>query len=359
MRWLRYGVLGLVAVLAVLAGALGWGIGDYFNAGPLNQPTTVVIAKGDSIAQIAATLAAAGIIAHPRAFEVAANLTGAAPGLKAGEYEFPPGISPRFVIELLLSGRVVRHKLTLPEGLTSAEVVGLLNAAPALEGRVEIPPPEGTLLPETYFYLWGERRRGIEQPHHLGAGQAFGQGKLVAHDAAGEQQFDDEARADPRRELVFASLEAGCRAREVCRHLEGPGVGDDSRRSQRRGDLCDAVALGDDHGRGLVQRAGVEIVADAPAERPRKHGEHGDQPEHAVTQPAHLGRRAEDQRCVGAAEAERIAERVAHRALLGLERNEIDVAIGRRILEIERRRHDAVAHGEDREDRLDAAGRAQ
>ncbi|HZL58458.1 MAG TPA: endolytic transglycosylase MltG [Stellaceae bacterium] len=161
MRWLRYGVLGLVAVLAVLAGALGWGIGDYFNAGPLNQPTTVVIAKGDSIAQIAATLAAAGIIAHPRAFEVAANLTGAAPGLKAGEYEFPPGISPRFVIELLLSGRVVRHKLTLPEGLTSAEVVGLLNAAPALEGRVEIPPPEGTLLPETYFYLWGERRQEL------------------------------------------------------------------------------------------------------------------------------------------------------------------------------------------------------
>src|SRR5437762_2748287 len=67
----------------------------------------------------------------------------------------------------------------------------------------------------------------------------------------------------------------------------------------------------------------------------------------------------EDQRSVGAAKAKGVRQRVADAALLGLFRHEIDVAGGRRVIEIEGRRHDTVAQCEDREDRLDAAGGAQ
>lgn len=161
MKWLRYGALGGIALVVVAAAALGWGIGDYFTAGPLAQPKTVVIPKGSSAEQIGDLLAGAGIIAHPWAFDVAAHATGTASRLKAGEYQFAAAISPRGVIELLLSGRVVRHKLTIAEGLTSAEIVALVDAAPALEGSITIPPPEGSVLPQTYFYIYGEQRNAL------------------------------------------------------------------------------------------------------------------------------------------------------------------------------------------------------
>ncbi len=161
MRWLRYGALGVIALVVVTAAVLGWGVGDYFAAGPLAKAKVVVVPKGSSVEQIAETLGQAGVIAHPWAFAAAAHVTGMADRLKAGEYEFAAAISPRAVVDLLLSGRVVRHKLTVAEGLTSAEVVALVDAAPALAGSITIPPPEGSVLPQTYFYIYGEQRNEL------------------------------------------------------------------------------------------------------------------------------------------------------------------------------------------------------
>ena len=50
---------------------------------------------------------------------------------------------------------------TLPEGLTSAEAMALLDAAPALDGAIDTTPPEGSLLPDTYFYVLGTRRQDL------------------------------------------------------------------------------------------------------------------------------------------------------------------------------------------------------
>jgi len=161
MRWLRYGALGVIALVVVAAAVLGWGVGDYFAAGPLAKAKIVVVPKGSSVEQIAETLGQADVIAHPWAFAAAAHLTGTASRLKAGEYEFAAAISPRAVVDLLLSGRVVRHKLTVAEGLSSTEVVTLVDAAPALEGSITIPPPEGSVLPQTYFYIYGEQRNEL------------------------------------------------------------------------------------------------------------------------------------------------------------------------------------------------------
>ena len=161
MKFLRAGVLGVIALFAAAAAVFGWGVGDYFAEGTLTKTTTVVVPKGQGIEQIAETLASAGVIDHPWVFVTAAKLTGAAPSLKAGEYEFAAAISPRFVIDLLVSGKVVRHKLTVPEGQTSAEIIAALKSIPILEGPVDIPPPEGSLLPQTYFYIYGEQRQEL------------------------------------------------------------------------------------------------------------------------------------------------------------------------------------------------------
>ena len=153
--------LWFVVPLALVAGLGAWGYSDYNAFGPLEQNKVVVIAKGSSLEQIAETLSDNGIIDHPRIFIIGAKLTGRASALKAGEYEFPARITPALAVELLDSGKVVFHKLTIPEGLTSGEVAALVTAAPELDGTVDPTPREGSLMPDTYQYLFGEKRADI------------------------------------------------------------------------------------------------------------------------------------------------------------------------------------------------------
>jgi UPF0755 protein len=61
-------------------------------------------------------------------------------------------------MRVLIEGHVVLHRLTIAEGLTVAEIYAVLSAAPDLEGPVPPKPPEGSLLPETYFFVLGDTR---------------------------------------------------------------------------------------------------------------------------------------------------------------------------------------------------------
>ena len=58
----------------------------------------------------------------------------------------------------LRTGRPVTRRLTVPEGMTSRRVVGLINDATGLEGFIPALPDEGALLPETYHYGYGDYR---------------------------------------------------------------------------------------------------------------------------------------------------------------------------------------------------------
>jgi UPF0755 protein len=79
----------------------------------------------------------------------AAQVTRAARRLKAGEYAFPSRAPLSRVIEMIRDGRIVRHYVTVPEGMTSAQVAAILMANLVLVGNVTA-PPEGAILPETY-----------------------------------------------------------------------------------------------------------------------------------------------------------------------------------------------------------------
>ena len=199
-RALRLGriALGVLVPLALLAGVLFWGVSDYNRPGPLAQNKVVVIDKGASLEAISDTLADAGIIDHPRIFALGATLTGRSASLKAGEYEFPAGISPALAVALLDSGTVVHHRLTIPEGLTSAEVTALLASAPALNGDVDPPPPEGSLLPETYQYLFGERRQDLIARMNHGMDRAL--------EAAWAHRSGGLPLKTPEQALILASI---------------------------------------------------------------------------------------------------------------------------------------------------------
>jgi UPF0755 protein len=148
----------LLAVIIAAAGVVAWGWRDFNAPGPLAAKQIAVIPHGVGLQGIAAQLADAGIIRHPWVFVAGTTLSGRLGTFRAGEYEFPAAVSPRDVAELLASGKVVRHRLTIPEGLTSAEIVALLKAAPALAGDIADIPAEGSLLPDTYFYMLDDTR---------------------------------------------------------------------------------------------------------------------------------------------------------------------------------------------------------
>jgi UPF0755 protein len=159
-RWFGAALLALVAAATIVA---AWGWRDYTAPGPLAADKVIVIPRGAGLRAVADALATGGVIAHPRVFEAGVLVDGKAGALKAGEYQFAAAISPRAAADLLASGRVVRHRLTVPEGFTSAEVIALLAEQTALDGTVEQIPPEGSLLPDTYFYVLGERRQDLLQ----------------------------------------------------------------------------------------------------------------------------------------------------------------------------------------------------
>jgi UPF0755 protein len=158
--------LALLSMVAALAGAILIAAWSQLNAylvrsGPATAETVVVLPRGAGLGQIAATLVEAGVIDHPWLFRLAVRVLGRDRDLKAGEYAFPARAAPQGVIAMLAKGETVARRLTVAEGLTVAEIFQLLENAEALEGALPPPPEEGSLLPETYFYAFGDSRVGL------------------------------------------------------------------------------------------------------------------------------------------------------------------------------------------------------
>ena len=83
--------------------------------------------------------------------------------LKAGEYLFPKRASVQDVVETIVEGKVVQHQLTIPEGLTSEQIVARLLENDVLSGNVKDVPREGSLLPDSYHFNRGFTREQMIQ----------------------------------------------------------------------------------------------------------------------------------------------------------------------------------------------------
>jgi UPF0755 protein len=163
-RTLFAGVAGAAATLvALVLLALLVSVWFYAGAGPRARSgaaTTVVLRHGAGLGEIGADLQTAGVIRSAPVFELAAQLTGAARHIRAGEYSFPSRASLQAVIRRLRLGLIVHHRITIPEGLSSRQAVAVLERNPVLVGDVQ-PPPEGSLLPETYEVVRGQTRAAV------------------------------------------------------------------------------------------------------------------------------------------------------------------------------------------------------
>lgn len=81
--------------------------------------------------------------------------------LQAGEYQFPVGLTVLDITKMLRDGANVTRQITFAEGLSSYEIATRLRKDTTFTGPLEQRPREGSLLPETYNYSYGDTRMGL------------------------------------------------------------------------------------------------------------------------------------------------------------------------------------------------------
>jgi len=156
------GFLSFLLVIAIAAvGGLIWTQQRLHAPGPLSSDKVVYIAPGTEVPDIIAALERGEVIDSPFLLNATLLAEGNRSKVKAGEYLFRQNASLRDVIDTLVSGKQVLHSITIPEGLTSEQVVERLKENDVLLGDVIDIPKEGSLLPETYKVTRGTLRADI------------------------------------------------------------------------------------------------------------------------------------------------------------------------------------------------------
>ena len=156
-------IITIIVLVALLGGGAAWIGKQKFEApGPLEQERIVNIPRG-GIRDIADLLQREGVIDQPWVFMAGVVALKARDELKYGEYQFPRQASLRDVVETLTDGKAIQHQLTIPEGLTSEQIVARLLENPILTGPIKEIPKEGTLLPDGYRFARGTTREQAVQ----------------------------------------------------------------------------------------------------------------------------------------------------------------------------------------------------
>ncbi|MFH1886079.1 MAG: endolytic transglycosylase MltG [Pseudomonadota bacterium] len=161
-------LMGL-ALCLILAGAgalfLSWARQP---PGAGQERVMVEIPRGQPFFATVRVLSEKGLVDRPRAFRLLARLTGSGARVQAGEYALSSSMSPLDILAALANGRVVLHRLTVPEGLRMTQVAALVGEAGLCPAKaflaratdpafarslgVEADSLEGFLFPETYRF---------------------------------------------------------------------------------------------------------------------------------------------------------------------------------------------------------------
>src|ERR1700682_911103 len=156
-------IITIVLVLMIGAGGVYvYGKQKLEAPGPLREDKVVNIPARAGMTDIADILQREGVIDNNRwAFIGSGFALKARSELKPGEYLLQQAASLRDVICTIVEGKVFQHAVTVPEGLTSEQIVARLSENDIFSGSVREQPREGTLLPETYKFPRGTPREQV------------------------------------------------------------------------------------------------------------------------------------------------------------------------------------------------------
>jgi len=158
------GVFTIILLVAIGAGfGLALGKQRLDGPGPLERSRIVNIPRNVGPRDIADLLQREGVIDQKWIFLGDILVAKDWGKLKSGEYEFKKQASLREVIDTLVEGKVFQHHLTIPEGLTSEQVIQRLLDNDVLAGNIKDIPKEGTILPDTYSFTRSSTREQLIQ----------------------------------------------------------------------------------------------------------------------------------------------------------------------------------------------------
>lgn len=202
MRRVAFAALLILGAFATVAAGLAvWLYGSFQRPNPDAKAATIIVPRGAGVDEIAQLLADNGVIEDKIVFALGVRLTESGGRLRAGEYAFPAGASPRAIMDQMIAGKVVVHRLTIPEGLTTGQILVLIGNAEALNGSVMRQPGEGELMPDTYHYVYGETRDAMVARMQKAMREAL--------DSLWAQRKPNALIQNPQQALILASLVEG------------------------------------------------------------------------------------------------------------------------------------------------------
>lgn len=191
-------ILGIIVALTLLAGAAALYSLTAYRAPSVAADTQVTIARGTGVRAMLEQLHGEGVVPAPWKIMLPLLLSGEYRTLKAGEYAFDAGLSPRQVMGMIARGEVVVHAITIPEGWSVAQVREALMAEPLLTGTLPATIEEGSLLPETVHFQRGDRRASIIERLQAQQRDVLQQ--------AWQQRAQDLPFSTPHEALILASI---------------------------------------------------------------------------------------------------------------------------------------------------------
>jgi len=161
---LMAGLFRLVFLFAVLlaSGIIAgwiWLQNEVESEGPATGQVTFQVSAGEALSSVAFRLETDGLVRDARVIRLKARLDNTATAIKAGTYVIPARATPASILNQFVEGDVVQLKLTIPEGLTTTQILNRVEASDLLSGDMpETEYAEGALLPDTYVFDMGTSR---------------------------------------------------------------------------------------------------------------------------------------------------------------------------------------------------------
>jgi len=150
----------IVGIVAVGGGVFAAKV-QFDRPSALDQARAITVERGVSLSGISEQLQKDGVISSKWLFVGGVLLNRQQGALKAGEYLIPAHASMRDIMEAMVSGKGILYSISIPEGLTSEQIVERLRSEEILVGDIALIPAEGTLLPETFKFTRGDTRESI------------------------------------------------------------------------------------------------------------------------------------------------------------------------------------------------------
>jgi UPF0755 protein len=117
----------MVALGVAAYQTIRWAEGPVIPAQEHPPSKVVVIPDGSTFQHVASLLEREGLIKSRSVFVLLGKSQSVDRKVHAGEYELNPGMTPAEILSKLLNGQVLLHPLTIPEGLTIAQIADVVS----------------------------------------------------------------------------------------------------------------------------------------------------------------------------------------------------------------------------------------